>query len=612
VAVDSRKIAAVPLTFGLLLAVLALTAILVVTWCTSLYGIGISPDSAHYIGAARSLAAGQGLRFNGEPFSHWPPLYPLLLGVLSLTRIDALQAARLLAALLFALNTVLVSGLTYLESRRCTYAGSCAGVAFLASPEMLHIHTMAWSEPAFFCLSLLVLLLFRRWTMLGPPANKFAADNARRRPVPTNPFAADTMIFDGASRWFGEFTSSIDNRLLAVTGLFTALALLTRFVGITLLLPFLVCILACRTVPFRQRIREIFLLCGTATFPMACWLLWNSGARHAASDRPFVFHPPHATTFVLLALSTLGCLALLILLLRRQMRGNAGDFGILSVWAAAFLMTYCGFLLFALCFLDALTPLDARILSPLFVFGMPLIVSLVWRVRTPFNSGNSLAIHDTLDSETDAAPVGTSKSAVRQAHLWQGIVSAVVVAACSRGGAAFTLARQRHDLGYGYTSRAWRTSPTLAWIDALPRNVSIYSNSPELIAFHNRRAARPLPTRYSPTSLLPNADLDRDVAVLQTDLHRGAIVIYFTRNPRSYLLSATDLEQRYQLPARLRLPDGTVYGYSRAAIMSAGQAFAPAPKLWRACPRCSAGRSLRKRSCRSPTGESPAAAQSGR
>src|SRR5438105_674402 len=57
----------------------ALVALLLAAWSTSRYGDGVSPDSAHYIGAARSLAAGQGLRFNGEPFSHWPPLYTLIL-----------------------------------------------------------------------------------------------------------------------------------------------------------------------------------------------------------------------------------------------------------------------------------------------------------------------------------------------------------------------------------------------------------------------------------------------------------------------------------------------------------------------------------------------------
>jgi hypothetical protein len=191
-------------------------------------------------------------------------------------------------------------------------------------------------------------------------------------------------------------------------------------------------------------------------------------------------------------------------------------------------VTYAGFLLFSLCFLDALTPLDTRILSPLFVFGIPFVVSLIWRGRPP---------------------------------LWQSIMSAAAIVACSRGGAAFTLARQRHDLGYGYTGRAWRASPTLAWIDALAGDVRIYSNSPELIAFHNRRRARPLPIRFSPTSLQPNAELDRDVASLRTDLQRGATVIYFTRNPSAYLLSDTDLEWRYHIPALLRMPDGAIYGY---------------------------------------------------
>ncbi len=45
--------------------------------CTSRYGVGVSPDSANYLSAARSLLSGTGFRYcDGGIYTHWPPLFP--------------------------------------------------------------------------------------------------------------------------------------------------------------------------------------------------------------------------------------------------------------------------------------------------------------------------------------------------------------------------------------------------------------------------------------------------------------------------------------------------------------------------------------------------------
>ena len=88
-------------------------AALLAWWSTASYGVGVSPDSTHYIGAARSLLTGQGLRFNGAAYTHWPPLYPALLAQFGAASVDPLVSARSFAALLYALNTALVGCLGY-------------------------------------------------------------------------------------------------------------------------------------------------------------------------------------------------------------------------------------------------------------------------------------------------------------------------------------------------------------------------------------------------------------------------------------------------------------------------------------------------------------------
>src|SRR5947209_4678030 len=137
--------------------------ILLVCWATSRYGIGVSPDSAHYIGAARSLAAGHGLSFNGDAFTHWPPVYPLALAAFGAIHVEPLQAARVLAAALIAINSILVACVIGAANGRLDVRAVLGALVFVLTPELLLAHTMAWSEPLFYALSLLSLLTFLQW-----------------------------------------------------------------------------------------------------------------------------------------------------------------------------------------------------------------------------------------------------------------------------------------------------------------------------------------------------------------------------------------------------------------------------------------------------------------
>jgi len=88
----------------ILLAVLSLAAATTVLVSTNRYGAGLSPDSVNYVAAARSFAAGKGLAmYDGSPFVILAPLYPTLLGSVSLiTGLDPLSFTHIVNAILFA------------------------------------------------------------------------------------------------------------------------------------------------------------------------------------------------------------------------------------------------------------------------------------------------------------------------------------------------------------------------------------------------------------------------------------------------------------------------------------------------------------------------------
>src|SRR5687768_2666146 len=108
-----------------LLVVGGVCALALMLWTTAL-GAGVSPDSVLYIDAARNLLAGKGLVALGIPLSHYPPGYPAVLALGGLAGIEPLAGARLLNALLFGLNAMLIGWLAYACAERRPAAGIAA------------------------------------------------------------------------------------------------------------------------------------------------------------------------------------------------------------------------------------------------------------------------------------------------------------------------------------------------------------------------------------------------------------------------------------------------------------------------------------------------------
>ena len=134
---------------------------------SSRWGLGLSPDSVVYIGAARSLLAGYGFTLPAEsalfsPITHYPPLYSSLLAVTGSVAADPLYGAIWLNVAAFSVN-IYVSGFLLfatLGSWQLALLGSL--FTFTAFP-LVQAHTMLWSEALFIMLELLGILLLLRY-----------------------------------------------------------------------------------------------------------------------------------------------------------------------------------------------------------------------------------------------------------------------------------------------------------------------------------------------------------------------------------------------------------------------------------------------------------------
>ncbi|HTJ13074.1 MAG TPA: hypothetical protein VL547_13660 [Dinghuibacter sp.] len=133
-------------------AALALTAVALALW--ALPGVGISADAITYASVSRNLTQGGVLRsFDRDMYVDFPVGYPFFLGVIQwVTRVDPLAFGQVVNAILFGLLVAGVIGM--LEREGVTkWQRTLIGACVAASPALLQVYEMLWSETLFiFCI----------------------------------------------------------------------------------------------------------------------------------------------------------------------------------------------------------------------------------------------------------------------------------------------------------------------------------------------------------------------------------------------------------------------------------------------------------------------------
>ena len=145
-----------------ILALVSMMGLLLLGSVTQKYNVAVVYDSAAYLGAAENILAGKGYT---EPFqpgvaiTHWPPLFPLSLALISwISGLSVLNAARFLNISLFA-GMLFLIGLS-LKKWTKSLAAALLGMFFLlCHRDMISLYASAYSEPLFHVLGILGLLL---------------------------------------------------------------------------------------------------------------------------------------------------------------------------------------------------------------------------------------------------------------------------------------------------------------------------------------------------------------------------------------------------------------------------------------------------------------------
>mgnify|MGYP000455445471 CR=1 FL=1 len=431
---------------------------------------------------------------------------------------DRLYAGRLICSVLFGVNVALLGLAVFICTERSFSATVCAIFIFVSSTPILFVHSLAQSEAPFimFMLSSFILISF----------------------------------YIVCSR----------SRLLFAASLCVACAILTRYVGVTLLPPIVCVLLFLGNRSTKQKIKDTIIFVLIALLPLMLWLARNVIISKTATGRSFAIHalefqhlkqfvftmnifvfpvstPFWSKTLYVGVAAALFLISFVFLYKKKYFRNNANTFSVIfPIPCMLFALIYLAFLVISISFFQADIRLSARFLLPAYLAIVMSGVSLTWHFSSTLN--NRL--------------------------IWHGFVLFVFLSLAINSPSAVAVALDIHRNGHGYTSRQWINSETVARVKSFTENVKIYSNGPDVIRLFTRKNIIMIPAITDPGTLRGNENYEKQMQLMCRELKEGkAILVYLKRiDRRWYLPTLQEINAKCVMPVLANLSDGIIYGHS--------------------------------------------------
>ncbi len=450
--------------------------------------------------------------------AHYPPGYPGILALVSLGGADPLDAARWVAAALMALNCLAAAELVR-PGTGCRVAAIFVAGAIALTPASVRLHAWALSEPLYVFFSLLAFGLL--------------ISHLRRRS-------------------FGKLIGA---------ALLVGAAMLTRYAGAALIPAGILILFLLESGDRKRRMIDASIFGAIAALLPVGWYVRNQIVLGSAMNRVLAFHPVTVSHLidvakvcwmwlgadeprhvVLTFLAALIVLVVLIAALRLawKRRDGAGDLaGAMLIYIAAFGAVLVG----SISFVDASTPVDDRVLSPVYVAWLILIGCLI--ARRADISGRARVV---------AACLGAALC------IWAAVRSEMLV-------------HQLWREGGGFAQRSWRESSIIATVKTLPADKIVYTNAPGAVyLLTGRPMIVTVPGEFSASSRLANPEYADLMGRMRDDLHGGrAVLVYLGRYAKSrwYYPSDAELRKKLGLHPLMRHKEDVIYDYVAPASSTA-------------------------------------------
>lgn len=464
----------------------------------TVWGAGLTTDSVTYADGAKSILDSASLDGIG---THYPPLYFLLIAALSLFTSDVLLAMKSWQIVLMVFNFLLFNIVIWDFSKKNIILTLTGVLIFITSLPVFLIHSMAWSEATFSFLTLLGFYLLAKY-LAGADSSKLS--------------------------------------FLVSSGIAIGLAFITRYVGLTAILSASIVLFIFSTRNIADRVRDAFIFWAFSLFPMILWVVHNIMSQGEVTSRDFVAHPIAKekilagisviknwffldnipSLFVATVLLVLSCLVIYF-----GKRANCPSGGAVKMMQVSFsfVLVYIVFLLISISFFDAHTPLNDRILFPVYqmvLMGFIMLLAIFFQAEGSIKYAGFLIL---------LLMVGL---AIGQEQKRVGFIQNININ------------------GIGFASRMWTESDVLHWLNQNNAKQPIYTNGPDAIGLYTDQKSIMLPRITNPIDRKPNENFEQEIGRMVDDLNNGdggIIIVFYNIKWRWYLPSLKDLEENLPL-----------------------------------------------------------------
>lgn len=466
------------------------------------HGVGISPDSIDYTGAARNIISAHRIySFDGDSLVEFPAGYPLFLAALSfLSGHDIIQIAPFVNAVLFGLLVffcgVIIEKFTVISK----WLKWISLFLIITCVAILRVYFMLWSETLFILLTIVFFLVFYK------------------------------------------YLQSHSYNDLVVAALIVALSCITRYAGITLIGTACFLIVCDSRLKLRRKAIQLMLF-GSISISLLVINLWRnyliSGTltgNRKPSVTPFAdniyycgkavvgwLSPLNEDTDIAFALGFIVMTAVFIFVIVFLIRKIfSKSFHSIETVAVTFSFVYAAFMVVSATF-SRYEQIDYRLMSPLFI---PLTLSI----------GSSVA--------------EGIKNLQHRNKKWL-LGGALLIAALfevSQIRAFYTLPNQDT-----YSDSEWRNSSIVNFLkqnkNFFQNGYAVASNSHYAIYFYTGLVAKPLP------------DIEDASAVDGLYKEHHMYLVWFTKDESDEMLSLDTILKNKSMTLLKKFDDGFIYQY---------------------------------------------------
>jgi hypothetical protein len=130
----------------------------------SLYGPGLTHDSAAYLYAAESFLKGEGFQYFGypSPYIQWPPLYPLILAAGGALGINLVSFSGIVNAVAHGL-VIFTAGYWIFRNMKNIYAAAFITAGLVFSLPLIRVSGFLWTETLFVLFALLSCIQLEKY-----------------------------------------------------------------------------------------------------------------------------------------------------------------------------------------------------------------------------------------------------------------------------------------------------------------------------------------------------------------------------------------------------------------------------------------------------------------